>query len=214
MILFNNIFKNELPIMKTNPLYEFINEVKPTIAYPITYLDSRNYLLIKRGAPDKSSDLFENYIREEGHLRIDQKAMFLDESYNRSPYSTNLSPAHYTERYCEKNGNERRVLHVYFNLKSDVLKVIVKNENTGEILPLSHTQETEIDQASSWAAKILQDLLKMRDEHLTSITEETDLKNCMQLIYNRLSTNQLAGIASKITPLLNTLKKSERYTFG
>ena len=108
------------PNTRSNGLYNFIRT-----NLPVQCDENKNYLLVK---PPTEANIVRcltdlGDVDMDCHLRIDEN--FVDGCDNPDTLGrkwAHLSPAHYTERYS-KDGAETAVVHVYFGLNGEVLKV-------------------------------------------------------------------------------------------
>mgnify|MGYP001250874764 CR=1 FL=1 len=198
--------------MRMNPLFKFINQKKPKTCANITFKEA--FLIIDHPSADPSPDLFPGLHLIEGHLRIDALTHIIDEVVSASSYSTNLCPAHYTERYQSDTGDDKLVVHVYFNLKGDILKIAVKNEDTEKSLAITDEQTQILQQKSTWAKNMLGELNLARENYLSQVAKRHNIKDTHETIYKLLKSKLLSSAIPEINSILTALIEQDLFTLG
>ncbi len=201
--------------MKLNPLFQFIREKEQIISTLFSYVHKNGYLLITNDSISEPLKLFKNAITIDRHLRIDEHTMILDEASGINPYSSNLCPAHYTERYYCEESQKHLVLHVYLNLKGDILKTVIKDEDTGLTDEhLSESQKETARHSAQWGIDQLNELIAKRDQYLFDISQSANLEILTDLIYQELQSKQLSRARQKIEAILPILQQNDLFAHG
>ncbi len=200
--------------MRLNPLFQFIREKKSLITLT-SCVHKNGYLLITNDSSSEPAQLFKNFITIDRHLRIDEYTMILDETPGINPYSSNLCPAHYTERYFCEESQKRLVLHVYLNLKGNILKTVIKDEDTGLTEEhLSGSQQKTVRHFAQWGINKLNELISKRDQYLLDISKSVNLEMYTDLIYEELQSQQLSSARHNIEAILPILRQNDLFSHG
>lgn len=160
-----------------NPLYHYIKNDANCLSETNQLPEDSNYILIHRDDSYDKNIFGDEFKIESRHLRIDKQAAIIDENESFNEYSSNLTPAHYTERYFNGQGVEK-TLHVYFTIQASIIKVSasIKGESAAnhESLKLNDEQIQNAIENAKWAVKKIHTLNRSRAIYTDKMSKEIE----------------------------------------
>lgn len=203
--------------MKNNPLFLYLNRTRPSISHRIKFPEGggakRNYLLIEREEKN-DVEIFPTYNLLHKHLRIDKVTSIMAEVEHSNRYSSNLCPAHYTERYHNPDNDDQLVLHIYYNLQGRIVRIHAKNETKNEPLALSEEQITIATSLSNWGSEILKEISASRNDHVKKQAEQAKIKQRITEFYGTLPNINPQQHSRLLVSIIPTMEWNDLFTHG
>ena len=203
--------------MKNNPLFLYLNDTRPSISHRIKFPEGdgakRNYLLIDKTTPNDEA-VFPAFTLFQKHLRIDKFTSIMGEIEHSNPYSSNLCPAHYTERYRNPDNDDQLVLHIYYNLQGRIVHIHAKNETKNEPLALSEEQITIATSLSNWGSEMLKEISSSRNDYVKKNAEQAKIKQRITEFYGTLPNMKSQQHSRLLASIIPTMEWNDLFTHG